>query len=160
LSNENQSSNGTILDIFVAGARRGWDIGKNSIAPNVVMAFVLIHLFKVIGLLDLIGRIFAPIMGIFGLPGEAMAGLAAGWLSMGGGIGVSAALYADGLLNGTHLTIMIVGIYLAGAQIQYMGRLLGVAEIKSRFYPHLLGLCILNAIMGMLVMRFLIGIVA
>ena len=35
------------------------------------MAFVIIKVLQHSGLLDLIGQAFAPIMGIFGLPGEA-----------------------------------------------------------------------------------------
>lgn len=152
-----QTNNKTVMDVFVEGARRGWDIGKNSIAPNVVMAFVLIHLLNLLGVMSFIGKVFAPVMVIFGLPGEAMAALVAGWLSMGGGIGAAAALHKSGVLDGRHLTIMIVGIYLAGAQVQYVGRLLGTAEVKSKFYPHLLLICIFNAAAAMFVMRILTG---
>ena len=76
------------------------------------------------------------------------------WMSMGGGVGTAVSLYNSGVLNGTHLTILAPAIMLMGAQIQYMGRLLGTTGIQTRFYPVLFGISIVNAILSMLVMRF------
>ena len=45
---------------------------------------------------QLIGQIFSPIMGIFGLPGEAATVLLGGWMSMGGGVGVAVGGYCRG----------------------------------------------------------------
>jgi spore maturation protein SpmB len=41
-----------------------------------------------------------------------------------------------------------------GSQVQYMGRLLGTAGVQSRYYPVMFGICILNACIAMLIMRF------
>ncbi|MGI6575220.1 MAG: YjiG family protein [bacterium] len=153
---ENTKKKGNIVDAFVEGARNGFHIGINSIAPNVVFAFALIHVFGITGLLDLIGSVFGPVMMIFGLPGEAVAVLIASWLSMGGGVGVAASLYASGALNQNHVTILIPAIFLMGAQIQYMGRLLGTAEVNTKYYPVLFGICILNALIAMLIMNGLL----
>ncbi len=62
----------SIVDVFVDGARKGWTIGTTSIIPNVLMAFAIIQVLKVTGLLDILGRIFNPVMAIFGVPGEAV----------------------------------------------------------------------------------------
>lgn len=148
------TSNKTFVDAFVEGARKGFNIGVNSMLPNVMFAFAAIHIFKITGLLDIIAKVFSPVMGLFGLPGAAATVLMAAWLSMGGGAGVAASLFAQGILNGTHLTILLPAIFLMGAQIQYMGRLLGTAEVKSKHYPILFGICILNALIAMQVMRF------
>ena len=146
--------NKTIVDIFVEGARKGWNLGVNSILPNVLMAYVVIQILKVTGLLTLLGKVFGPIMAIFGLPGESVMVLVSTWMSMGGGVGTAVSLYNSGVLNGTHLTILAPAIMLMGAQIQYMGRLLGTTGIQTRFYPVLFGISIVNAILSMLVMRF------
>ena len=61
-----------VLDLFVEGARRGFTIGTTSLLPNVVMAFVIIRILDVTGLLKIIGISFAPIMSLWGLPGEAV----------------------------------------------------------------------------------------
>lgn len=149
------NSNPTLFDIFVDGARKGWQLGVNSIVPNVLMAFVLIQALQVTGLLKLLGTIFGPVMAVFGVPGEAVAVLVATWMSMGGGAGVAFSLYSAGVLNGTHVTILAPAIMLMGAQIQYMGRWLGTAGVQTRFYPILFAISIINALLSMIVMRFL-----
>ena len=143
----------TLPDIFVEGAKKGWNVGISSIIPNVLMAFVLIHALRLSGLLDMLGVLFNPVMGLFGLPGQAVMVLVGAWMSMGGGVGVAASLYAAKILNPTHVTILLPAIFLMGAQIQYMGRLLGTAGIEGRYYPMLFGISILNAIISMLIMR-------
>ena len=144
----------TLPDIFVEGAKKGWNVGISSIIPNVLMAFVLIHALRLSGLLDMLGTLFNPVMGLFGLPGQAVMVLVGAWMSMGGGVGVAASLYAAPVLNPTHVTILLPAIFLMGAQIQYMGRLLGTAGIQGRYYPMLFGVSILNAIISMIIMRF------
>ena len=144
----------TLADVFVDGARKGWNVGVNSVLPNVLMAYVIIQVLRVTGLLDIMGNVFGPVMAVFGLPGQAMAVLIGAWLSMGGGIGVAASLYASQVLTPAHVSIVFPAIFLMGAQIQYMGRLLGTAGVQSRFYPILFGISILNACIAMFIMRF------
>ena len=143
----------TLPDSFGEGAKKGWNVGISSIIPNVLMAFVLIHALRLSGLLDMLGVLFNQVMGLFGLPGQAVMVLVGAWMSMGGGVGVAASLYAAKILNPTHVTILLPAIFLMGAQIQYMGRLLGTAGIQGRYYPMLFGISILNAIISMIIMR-------
>ncbi|GAB7141250.1 YjiG family protein [Deferribacterales bacterium RsTz2092] len=143
----------TIFDIFVDGAKKGWAIVTSSTIPNVVMAFIIIQILNVSGLLKIIGKVFGPVMGLFGLPGEAFTVLLSGWLSMGGGCGVAAKLFSDGTLNTTHLVILLPAIFLMGSQVQYLGRALGTANIQGRYYGIMIGLSILNAVISMFIMR-------
>lgn len=145
----------TLADVFVDGARKGWNVGVNSILPNVLMAFALIQILKVTGLLVLLGKAFGPVMAIFGLPGEAITVLMGSWLSMGGGVGVAASLFTAKILNGSHVSILLPAIFLMGSQVQYMGRLLGTAAVQTRYYPMLFAISIANALIAMLIMRFL-----
>lgn len=143
----------SLVDVFVDGARKGWNVGVSSIIPNVLLAFVIIQVLKVTGLLDLLGKLFTPLMMLFGLPGEAIMVLISAWLSMGGGVGVAASLYTAGKLTSQHLSLLLPAIILMGAQIQYMGRCLGTAGVQPRFYPVLFGISILNAMIAMQLMR-------
>lgn len=77
-----------ITDVFVAGARKGWNIATTSTLPNVLMAFIIIYALQITGALNGLAWLFGPLMKIFGLPGEAAAVLIGGWMSMGGAIGV------------------------------------------------------------------------
>lgn len=148
----------TVFDIFVDGARKGWNVGISSILPNVLMAFVLIQILQISGLLAIIGKIFTPVMLIFGLPGEAITVLMGGWLSMGGGTGVAAKLYVDGVLSVPQLAILLPAIYLMGSQVQYLGRVLGTAGIKSRYYGVMIIISVVNAFLSMLVMKVIVAI--
>lgn len=146
----------SIIDVFVEGARKGFKVNLNSMVPNLIMAFVLIQALKVTGLLDLLGTVCAPIMTVFGLPGEGIMVLFAAWLAMGGGVGAAAGLFTEGILTPEQVSILIPAIFLMGAQAQYMGRCLGTAGVQGRFYGPLLLIAIVNAICSMLVMRFLV----
>lgn len=149
-------NNKSIIDVFVEGARKGFKVNINSMLPNLVMAFVLIQALKVTGILTLLGKVCAPIMAIFGLPGEGIMVLFAAWLSMGGGVGAAAGLFTEGALTPDQIAILMPAIFLMGAQAQYMGRCLGTAGVQGRFYAPLLLIAIVNALLAMLVMRFLV----
>ena len=121
-----------ITDVFVKGARQGWDLATISMLPNLVMAFVLIKALNVTGLLHYIGMVFEPIMSVFGLPGESAMILASSWLSVGGGLGVLIAFITDGMMNGEQVAIILPSMFIMGGQLQYMGRCLGVIGIKDK----------------------------
>ena len=141
---------------FVEGMRNGWTLGTMQLLPNMVMAFALIQILNKIGLLEILGKVFGPLMGFFGLPGEAVTVLLTAWLSAGGGVGAAAGLYTHGTLNGTHVSILIPAIFLMGAQLQYVGRILSVAGINPRHYKMLMLIGLLNALLSMLIMRWLV----
>ncbi len=141
------------FDIFVIGARKGFNIAINNLMPNVLMAYVLAEVLNLLGVMQLVGRLFGPLMGIFGLPGEAVTVLLTAWLSSSAGTGIAVSLLSKGVLNGTHATILIAAIFLMGSQLQYMGRLLGVADVPKKYWPLLMLTSILNACIAMFVMR-------
>lgn len=145
-----------ITDIFVGGAREGWNMGVGSIIPNVMMAFIVIKALSITGAMELFGNLFAPLMALFGVPGEGAAVLMAAFMSAGGGVGVMMSLFAEGVLTGEHLAILAPANYLMGSTVQYAGRLLGVVKIEARFYPLMFGLVTLNGFVAMLLMRILI----
>ena len=146
-------SNPVITDVFVEGARKGWGIATSSTLPNVVMAFIIIKALEITGALKGLGMIFAPLMGLFGLPGEAITVLLTSWLSASAGTGVAVSLLSKGTLNVADITILIPAIFLMGSQLQYMGRLLGVADVPKKYWPLLMAVSIINAVIAMLVMR-------
>ncbi|MRI32872.1 hypothetical protein EOPP23_07730 [Endozoicomonas sp. OPT23] len=145
-----------ITDVFVAGARKGWNIAVTSTVPNVLMAFVVIKALKITGLLDMMGTVFAPVMAVVGLPGEAAAVLMGAWMSMGGAVGVAVSLFDSGHLTGEHLAILAPAIYLMGSQIQYAGRILGVVGTKAKLIPIMIGFSVLNAFIAMFLMNILV----
>lgn len=69
----------------------------------IVPCYIVIEFIKHLGLIEMIGRVFKPFMGIFGLPGEAALGLMAGYF-----INLYAAIAVLSPLNLSpkHITIM------------------------------------------------------
>lgn len=152
----NANTKPMVTDIFVKGALQGWNIATHSTIPNVLMAFVIIRALDVAGLIPILGNVFSPLMGLFGLPGEAAAVLIAGWMSMGGGVGVAVALFDQGALSLTDCAIVAPAIYLMGSQLQYMGRALGVIGTRGSMIPVLMGVSILNAFIAMIIMNIIV----
>ena len=144
------------FDIFIVGLKKGLNIGLYSLLPNVVMAFVLTYILQLWGVMDFLGRTCGGIMGIFDLPGQAITVLLATWMSCGAGVGVAASLASSGVLNGHDVTIMAPALILMASQIQYMGRLLGVADVPKKDWPLLMLNSLLMAFIGMLLMRFFV----
>ena len=145
-----------ITDVFVSGVKRGWNIAIGSMLPNVLMAFVLIYFLKLTGILDLLGSVCAPMMRLFGLPGEALMVLLASWLSMGGGVGGASSLFAAGTLSLHDVAVLAPAMYLMGSQVQYIGRLLGVVGVPGKYIPVMVLISVINALLSLVVMQILI----
>ena len=145
-----------LTDVVVSGVKRGWCIATGSMLPNVLMAFILIYVLKLTGILDLIGTVCGPVMKVFGLPGEALMVLLAAWLSMGGGVGVASSLFAAGSLSLHDIAVLAPAIYLMGSQVQYIGRLLGVVGTPGKYIPVMVLISIINALLALLVMQIIV----
>ena len=151
-----QTNNKLLTDVFVEGSRKGWDIAVHNTIPNVLMAFVIIHILKVSGALDIIGKYLGFVMLPLGLPGESIAVIMAAFLSWGGSAGVLVALVQGGTLTAPDIAVLIPGMALVGSTVQYMGRVLGVLGIPGKHYLVLFGICILNAYLAMFVMSLIV----
>ncbi len=145
-----------LTDVFVSGVKRGWGIATGSMLPNVLMAFILIYVLKLTGILDLIGTVCGPVMKVFGLPGEALMVLLAAWLSMGGGVGVASSLFAAGSLSLHDIAVIAPAMYLMGSQVQYIGRLLGVVGTPGKYIPVMVLISIINALLALFVMQIIV----
>ena len=156
MSNNTNKTNNNPFDIFVIGARKGFTVATQNLLPNVLMAYTLSEILNLLGVMKMIGSIFGLSMGLFGLPGEAVTVLLTAWLSSSAGTGIAVSLLSNGTINGTHATILIPAIFLLGSQIQYMGRLLGVADVPKKYWPLLMLTSILNACIAMVVMNILV----
>jgi len=153
--NRNSKSSGSVIDAFVAGARQGLQIALNATIPNILMAFALIRILNVTGLLDLISNILNPIMGLFGLPGAAGAVLISAFMSMGGGVGAAAALLSTGTITYDAIPILIPAIYLMGSQVQFQGRIGGASELPTKYHIHIIVISVIVAFLSMWVMNLI-----
>ena len=142
------------FDIFIIGARKGLNITLNNLVPNILMAYAVAEVLRILGVMKMVGEIFGPVMFVFGLPGEAVTVVLTAWLSSSASVGLAANMAANGILDARHVTILMPCFFLLGAQLQYMGRLLGVADVPKRYWPLLMSASLLNALCAMLVMNW------
>ena len=148
MSNNKETNNP--FDIFIRGARKGFTLATQNLLPNVLMAYTLAELLRILG------NLFAPAMALFGLPGESVTILLTAWLSYSAGIGVAVNLLSNNTLDMTQVTILAPALLLMGSQIQYMGRLLGVVEVPKKYWPMLMTISIVNALISMLIMKIFV----
>lgn len=146
-----------IIDLFIDGCRKGWDTGIRNMMPNVIMAFILIKALNVTGLLKFLGTVFAPVMALWGLPGESITVLVSALMSMGGAIGAAASLMSSGTMTAKDVTVVMPAIYLMGSLVQYLGRCLGTAEVDSKYYGIMVAIALANALMAMWVMKIIVA---
>ncbi len=156
MAEQAKAKKGNIIDAFVGGARNGLNIGFSSMIPNTIFGFTLTSILNLTGLTEVIGIVFAPIMSIFGLPGAAATAIMTIFMSMGGAAGVIAGLFTSGQLTERQVAILLPCLLLAGAPVQFMGRLLGTAELKTKYYPLMFGVIIFNGCVAMLIMNYFI----
>lgn len=145
------------LDHFVTGALNGLKIGVTSMLPNVLMAFVIIQILQISGLLKLIGSLAGPVMALWGVPGEGLVVLVSALMSMGGAMGVAVSLY-NNPLSGADIAVLTPAVYLMGSLIQYLGRCLGTAGANPRHWGVQIVICVINAMIGMWLMRLLLTV--
>ena len=79
-------------ELFMQGAKKGFYIGVELITPAMVMAYALLAFLKYLGIMPIIGEVLGPIMGIFGLPGEASLALLAAFFAKAAGAATAASL--------------------------------------------------------------------
>ena len=127
MENMTEEHKKNVLDLFVEGARKGFTIGTTSLLPNVIMAFVIIRILDVTGLLHLIGVAFQPIMGLF----------------------------TQGIMDPIQVTVMVPGIYLMGNPVQNVGRCLGISGVNSRHYFAIIMICLINTLLSIWAMRLI-----
>ncbi|HHX74406.1 MAG TPA: hypothetical protein GX699_05830 [Firmicutes bacterium] len=149
---------GNILTDFLNGCKKGVDMAVYSQTPNFIMAFILIRVLNITGIMDIIANVLNPVMGLFGLPGQAGVCFVTAWLSIPGGVASMVALAGEGVFTGTHVAIMIPMLYLMGGQIQYTGRILTVVKTPTKYFFPIYVIGFLSSIITGLLMRIVVSI--
>ena len=145
-----------IMAGFTGGAYSGFMIGVKNIIPNLVFAYAIMEFLNITNLMSIVEVVFRPVMMILGLPGVAAPSLLMGFLTTSGGLGIVANLFSNGMLTSKQVAMLLVGIMCLGASIQYIGRVLSTSGIKTKYYPYMMVINVLNAIIGIIITRIII----
>ena len=146
----------SIVEEFVAGAKKGFYIGAEMIAPAMVLAFVLIQFLEITGLMTIVGKAVGPVMAVFGLPGEAVVALVAAFFAKAAGCATAATLYSKGLITAQQATILFPACVTMGTLIGHFVRIVIVSNASKRWHPLLLCVPVIDAAIVMLLTRMLI----
>lgn len=148
-----------IMTSFINGAKKGVNLVINSVIPSVMFAFVVMRILTLSGIMDILGIAFSPVMGIFGLPGEAAVPLVLSVVSLSGGMSAAAALTESGILTGMHCLTMFPCLFLFGTMIVYTGRVLGVVGIEIKEYKYCYAMNIINGIISLFLMKIIVNFI-
>lgn len=156
MNNTAERATSNPCDIFVRGAKKGFNLSIGSLMPNILMAYVLTDILTRLGVMAFLSQVCGPVMAVFGLPGEAIIILLTTWLSSSSAIGITAGMVASGSISPHDVTVMMPAYFLLNAQIQYMGRLLGTAGVPARYWPLLMLASVINASCAMLIINWIV----
>lgn len=147
-----------IIEVFMAGCKKGFYIGIEQILPAMVLGYAIVQFLQLTGIVDILGKVFGPIMGIFGLPGEAVVVLVSAFFSKAAGAGTAANMFTEGIINSAQATILIMPCMLMGTLIGHYARIVLVADTNQKHRGLMLIIPIMDSILGMLLMRLVLTI--
>ncbi len=147
----------TLIEEFVFGAKNGFYLGVERIIPAMILAYVLILFLKTTGLMNIIGQLVAPIMGIFGLPGEAIVALISAFFAKAAGCATAATLYNDGVINAAQATILFPACITMGTLIGHFVRCVMASGTNQEHHKLLIVIPIIDAVVSMLLTRILLN---
>ena len=146
----------SIVEEFVAGAKKGFYIGAEMIAPAMVLAYVLIEFLNITGLMVIVGKAVGPVMAVFGLPGEAVVALVAAFFAKAAGCATAASLYSQGIIDAKQATILFPACVTMGTLIGHFVRIVITSNANKKWHPLLLCIPLIDAAVVMLLTRVVI----
>lgn len=153
-----QKTKPSIVEEFVAGAKKGFYIGAEMIAPAMVLAYVLIVFLDITGLMTIVGKAVGPVMALFGLPGEAVVALVAAFFAKAAGCATAATLYSKGLITAQQATILFPACVTMGTLIGHFVRIVIVSNANKKWHSLLLCVPLIDAAVVMLLTRVVLNV--
>lgn len=153
IKKENKAS---IVEIFMKGAKKGLYISLDLIAPAMVMAYAIIAVLTVTGLMPIIGKYLSPVMSFFGLPGEASVALIAAFFAKAAGAASAILLYEQGLITQEQATILFPAVIVMGTLVAHFARIVLVSNVEKKYHKMLLLVPLIDAIIVMGIMKVII----
>lgn len=148
----------SIPEYFMLGAKKGFYITVELIAPALVMAYIIVRFLQLSGIMPLIGQLLGPVMGIFGLPGEASVVLLAAFFAKAAGAATAASLFAAGILTAEQATILFPACITMGTLVGHFARIVLVCKVRPVYYPVMFATPIIDAVIVMFLTRFVLSL--
>ncbi|MDU2065100.1 MAG: nucleoside recognition domain-containing protein [Sporomusaceae bacterium] len=146
----------SLIEEFVKGAKKGFYVGVEMIAPAMVFAYVLILFLNLTGIMPIVGKLLGPVMALFGLPGEAIVVLTAAFFAKAAGCAAAATLYANGVITAAEATILFPACIIMGTLVGNFVRVVLVSNTNRKWQPLLLATAFIDAAIGMWLTKLLL----
>ncbi|QDR81773.1 nucleoside recognition domain-containing protein [Sporomusa termitida] len=148
----------SVVEEFVTGAKKGFYIGAEMIAPAMVLAYVLILFLEITGLMKGVGKILEPVMTVFGLPGEAIFALVAAFFAKAAGCATAATLYSKGVITAAQATILFPACVTMGTLIGHFVRIVIVSNVNKKWHSLLICVPLVDAAVVMILTRAVLSV--
>lgn len=147
----------SIISTFLGGCYRGFEIGIKNIVPAMILGYTLVYILQATGVMDLLGSVLSPVMGVFGLPGEAVAVLISAFFAKAAGCGTAATMYASGILTMGQATMLFPACILMGTLIGHYARIVLVADADKKWHGLLLAVPLFDAVISLFMMKIILA---
>lgn len=158
MSEQTQVRKKSTVEVFMGGAKKGFYIGVEQIVPAMVLGYIIIQFLQLTGLVEIIGKVFTPIMAIFGLPGESVIVLVSAFFAKAAGAATAANLYAAGTITAAQATILLIPSMLMGTLVGHFARIVLVTDTNPKYRGLLLAIPVIVSVFGMFLMRIVLSI--
>lgn len=157
MSTQNETVKKTpIIEVFLGGCRKGFYAGVELILPAMILGYVIVQFLQLTGIMDSLSGLFEPLMGIFGLPGEAIVVLISAFFAKASGCATAAMLFAEGTLTLGQATILYPACILMGTLVGHYVRIILVSGTNKKWHKLLLFIPIIDAMFAMLLTRLVL----
>ena len=146
----------SIISTFLGGCYRGFEVGIKNIVPAMILGYTLVYILQATGVMDLLGSVLSPVMGVFGLPGEAVAVLISAFFAKEAGCGTAATMYASGILTMGQATMLFPACILMGTLIGHYARIVLVADADKKWHGLLLAVPLFDAVISLFMMKIIL----
>lgn len=147
----------SIVDVFLKGCAKGFKVGIENITPAMILGYVLVYILRETGLMDLLGVVMSPVMGLFGLPGEAFAVLISAFFAKASGCATAASMYESGALTLGQASMMLPACILMGTLIGHYARIVLVTGSNKKYHPLMILICLFDAALSLVIMRVILA---
>lgn len=159
MSNQNAQIKKTpIVEVFLGGCKKGFYAGVELILPAMILGYVIVQFLQLTGIMDSLSVVFGPVMGIFGLPGEAIVVLISAFFAKASGCATAAMLFAEGTLTVGQATILYPACILMGTLVGHYVRIILVSNTNKKWHGLLLAIPIIDAMFAMVLTRIILNL--
>jgi spore maturation protein SpmB len=145
----------SVIDLFMKGCYDGFNIGIKNIMPAMILGYTLVYILQATGLMDLMGKVLSPVMGVFGLPGEAFAVLISAFFAKAAGAASGANMYASGILTVGQASMMLPACMLMGTLIGHYARIVLVSGVNHKWHGLLIAIPLFDAALSLWIMKII-----